>query len=167
MIQPCDKCGGTGKNSTPCKKCKHTGVIKESVTSEIRIPIGIREGNVIRVQGAGNFNHSIPMVQDVYGEIYIHIKVKKDPDMELAEESLDILSKVEIDLLEALKGCEREVRTIKGNIRLKIPAGIRNMEQRKVGGYGAGGQGDHIFTIFVNYPKDYSGIIKCLEEKTN
>ena len=165
MITDCQKCNGTGKSikdSKPCKKCNKVGGIKETITSEIKVPAGVETGNILRVQGAGHFSYSVPGQGDAYGEVYIPIIVEKDPNMSL--DGKNVVSKVEISLLDALIGCNRKISTVKGEISLNIPSKIKNNDQRKLGGYGVDGRGDHIITIQVNYPDNVDELVKWLDE---
>jgi DnaJ-class molecular chaperone len=87
--------------------------------------------------------------------------VLKDPDMNLS--GADVISKIEISLLESLKGTKRTIRTIKGERTLIIPPKIKNGDNIKVNGFGIPDRGSHVFLINVSYPEDVSRLIEVLE----
>ena len=148
FIQPCNKCHGTGKNLTPCNSCPNQcGYTTSKVSVKVGIPGGVVDGNVLRIPNG-----------------LIKISVAPDPDMSLVEGN--VVSNIEISLLEALKGVSKKVRTVKGEMNLKIPSKIKNSNSVQVYGYGVNGQGNHIFNVKVNYPENdkIEELIKILEK---
>lgn len=149
FVESCQKCMGTGKNHTPCNVCNQKGFSTNKANLKIRIPGGVHNENVLRIPGS-----------------LIKINVESDPDMFLNEEG-NVVSNIEISLLDALRGISKPVRTVKGEMSLKIPPNIKNGNSVQVLGYGVQGQGSHIFNIRVNYPEDHGVIqelIKVLED---
>ena len=56
-VVECDECHGKGKiPETKCSKCRGTGVEREQVKKKIKIPIGIHDGQRLRMSGAGRCN---------------------------------------------------------------------------------------------------------------
>ena len=57
-------------------------------------------------------------------------------------------------------GSLKKVKTLKGEIDLKIPAGIQSGQKLRLTGQGwpkkAGGQGDHLVQILVKIPQNLS-----------
>jgi DnaJ-class molecular chaperone len=88
--------------------------------------------------------------------------VDPDPDMKL--DGNDVISSVEITLLEALKGASKKVRTVKGEKTLKIKPGVKNRDFQKVTGYGVPPRGNHLFVIHVAYPESTDKLIEFLEQ---
>jgi len=164
FISECNKCHGSGKHgSKNCQKCNGIGGIKESVTSELRIPAGVELGSILQVGQAGHFHHSVNG-HDQYSLVIIPITVEKDKEMTL--EGNDVITSLQISLLQALKGDSIEVRTVKGNKKLKIPEKVKNMDKLRIAGCGVSERGgNHIFIINVKYPDNVEELIKCLEEK--
>jgi DnaJ-class molecular chaperone len=145
FMQPCDKCNGTGKQLKKCDTCVGKGYSTKSGPVNLTIPGGVINGNVLRTHGT-----------------ILQVSVELDSDMILKDG--DVVSTLELSLLEALKGTKRTVRTIKGEMSLKIPAKVKNKDNIVVQGYGvpeAGGS--HVFNIKVNYPESIENVIQFLE----
>lgn len=152
FIESCGKCHGTGKNLKPCNTCNNQcGYTSTKANIHVRIPGGVQNENVLRIPGS-----------------LIKINVVPDPDMNLVD--YDVISDIEISLLDALKGVSKPVRTVKGEMSLKIPPNIKNGNSVQVHGYGVddknGHVGSHIFNVRVNYPENdkIEELIKVLEK---
>lgn len=176
ILQECSACNGTGKKIEPCKSCNGTGVSSSSVTNEITLPNSIRNGSTIRVQGEGNYKGTItdsfpfhfnsgPQQKDIYGDVFISVSVESDNELRLDESGQNIESDINISLLEALKGSIKKVKTIKGELSLKIRPASKNGSKMKVSGYGPAGEGSHIFNINVEYPENTDKLIEFLEKE--
>ncbi len=145
FMQPCDRCNGTGKQLKKCDACTGKGYIKKSGPVNLTIPGGLVNGCVLRTHGT-----------------MLQVSVESDPDMTLRE--ADVVSTIELSLLEALKGVKRTVRTIKGEMNLKVPAKVKNKDSIVVHGYGVPSvNGSHIFDVRINYPENVDNIIELLE----
>lgn len=155
FMTTCNKCNGSGRKTQKCGKC-NDGVIDTEVSVNVKLPGGVSNQQKIRLQGAGNF-----VAHGFSTDVFLNALVEKDDEMML--EDRDVVSTVNISLLEALTGLSKKVRTVKGEHTLKIPEKIRNGEKLAVSGYGAVG-GDHIFKIDVKYPDDVSEIVNVLNK---
>jgi len=154
---PCTGCGGSGvsKSSFACNVCKGSRFQQETRTITVNIPAGIEAGNKIRVIAQGDF------VNRGYADAFFRIAIEKDS--ELYREGTDVISNITVPLLDALKGCSKEVRTSYGKKTLKIKPGVRNGDTVRVKGFGVARQGSHIFKITVDYPNDTAPLIDLLE----
>lgn len=142
----CDVCKGTGKLLEICKPCSGKGYITKNEQTTLNIPGGVLDNVMLRTR-----------------EIILHIRVAADPDMKLEE--ADVVSNIELSLLDAIKGIKLNVRTIKGDMKLKIPAGVKNKDVVVVQGYGVpSANGSHIFNVSVNYPENNAKLIEALED---
>ncbi|MBR0430835.1 DnaJ domain-containing protein [Candidatus Saccharibacteria bacterium] len=144
------------------------GVTKEiSANGEeikIKIPAGIDDGMSIRLKGRGG---EAPEGGEK-GDLYVRVRVK--PHKNLTREGAIILSEEKIDMVEAALGCEIEVETVDGPIRMKVPAGTQSGTPFKLSGHGVpfradGDRGPHIVTIIVETPKNLSRKQKELLEE--
>jgi molecular chaperone DnaJ len=167
---PCPVCQGSGREQHDCKKCSATGTLIEDITSELNIPCGIRNNQIINAGGGGNFmgvqrNPFTGQTADVYGHVILNMKVQADPDMNLDTSGQHVISTIQMTLLEALKGKSVKVRTVKGETTLKIRPKTKNGDAIVAKGYGCGGKGNHIFNVNVDYPEDVDGLIQYLEPK--
>jgi len=171
MVRQCGTCHGTGKETTDCVKCNGDGVKKQSVTQDIQLPFPLQDGQLIRGAGSGNFRGTMAGMfgggKDVYGNAIIRITVDADPDMSLDETGENIQSTIKLTLVEALKGINKKVRTLKGELTLKIRPASKNGQQIVAGSLGPGYIGNHIFVLDVEYPTDTAELIEFLEKQEN
>ena len=86
---------------------------------KVKIPADINHGETIRLRGAGE---TIP--DGPAGDLYISISVKKDPLFK--KEGKNILTEITIKLSDALLGVSYPLKTLDGNIELKVPEGVNN-----------------------------------------
>lgn len=157
----CPVCRGMGFDQVPCSVCSGTGLgSQEEVSQQVRIPYGAKDQDLLSVGAIGDFD----VKTQRYKQVRIALEVEPDPDMHL--EGIDVISQLEVSLLEALKGTIKSVRTLQGEMKLKVAAGIKNGQIIKVGGAGAGKIGSHIFNVKVNYPEDSQTLIDFLETQT-
>jgi molecular chaperone DnaJ len=160
----CKVCRGTGSDSESCKDCNEEGTVEKAEQHRLQFPCGLTDSQIIRVGGAGNFAQYHPQFGDLHSDVFIRVKVEPDKDMILNGD--DVISNIDLTLLEALKGTTKSVRTVKGEMKLKIKPGIKHGNQIKVSGYGAG-SGSHLFVTNVEYPVDTKELIELLEKKAN
>lgn len=161
MVQTCDKCGGRTQR-VPCKACNAMGMqdVESSVT--VAIPGGVLDGNVLRLQGMGNYVGSFMMMEQ-YTDAHLHIKVPSVTDLKI--EGKDVVYTLELSLLDALKGCQREVSTINGIKTIQIPALSRNKEEVIIPKLGVNGVGHQRVILDVKYPEDALPLIEALNHK--
>lgn len=154
----CLNCKGLGYVPTieNCVECNGAGVTRVTEHINFNIPPGSSTGSRLILNNFGNYNSN-----GTYDKLIVVIAVLKDPDMNLS--GVDVISKIEISLLESLKGTKRTIRTIKGERTLTIPPKIKNGDNIKVNGFGIPDRGSHVFLINVNYPEDVSQLIEVLE----
>jgi molecular chaperone DnaJ len=146
----CDGCAGKGKiPKHACKECKGQGVVRRQEEIKVRIPAGIDNGEMIRMQGAGE-----AVAQGVPGDLYVKIHVKKDPRFH--KEGHNIVMPFSIKLTDALLGATYMVETLDGSLSLKIPQGITHGERLRVKGKGVpgeyGARGDLYIAIDIQVP---------------
>ena len=158
---PCTTCKGTGKvasGPSSCDSCGSSGFSKSSFSTSVSIPPGIQNGVRLIVPNVGNYNSN-----GTYDPIHVAISVIPDKDMQLA--GIDVISVVEVSLLEALKGTKKRLRTVRGEKTLAIPPKTKNKDTIKVHGFGVPPMGSHVFCINVSYPDDVQGLIDVLDKK--
>lgn len=151
----CDKCDDN--NFKDCKICNGTRLITNNVKFQVKINPGIT--NSIRLHNVGDQDPK----SNLRGDVIINVNVQREENMDV--EGLDIISLIELTLLEALKGVDKKVKTIKGEMSLKIKPGVKNLDRMQVRGFGIGGVGSHVFLIKVNYPENTSKLIEYLEKE--
>ena len=175
FVSVCKSCQGSGKEKIKCDTCNGIGTRKVNVTTKFKTPVPIRDSDVVQAENAGNFRGTIQnrisffgqpnKDVDVYGNAILRFYVEQDPDMRLDEFGKNIESDIKLSLLDALKGTSVKVRTIKGDVTLKIQPGSKNGTKLRMNGYGPGYIGNHLFNIEVEYPMDTTKLIKLLEDQ--
>lgn len=85
----------------------------------VKVPAGVRDGGKLRVAGKGAPN---PFGGEA-GDLYIVISVAVHP--EYVRTGDDIEGKISLKLSEALLGCSKEVETLDGAKKIKIPPGVK------------------------------------------
>ncbi len=158
----CNHCYGTGKiPSKKCSKCKGKGEVKKPGEIKINIPIGIYDGEIIKLTGKGEEkSNGIP------GDLYIKIHVKPDPVFQ--REGKHLTTILDIPLSEALLGGKRKIKTFGKEIKIKIPEGVNTGEILKIRNKGIpfeGGSGDLLLKVNIRMPKNLSRKSKKLIEE--
>lgn len=158
FIQTCTSCRGKSQ-TTPCNECHQSGVLNAEMSLDVSIPSYITNGNVLRLQNMGNFGGTVMGLHDQYTDVLLRIDVSPEPGLRL--EGKDVVSHLDISLLEALQGCNKEINTIDGSRKINIDSGIKNKEEVILS---VGDHNDikHRVVVNVSYPSDVSKIIDLL-----
>ena len=138
---PCPVCGGEGKIvKTPCKKCNGSGMIKASEEISFKIPAGVANGMTLTIRGKGNAakRGGIP------GDLLVVIEEDAHPELERDEN--DLIYSLFISVPDAILGCEAEIPSVDGKLKIKIDPGtqpgkilrLRGKGIPDVNGYGSG-----------------------------
>jgi len=118
---------------------------------QTKIPPGIKTGQKLRFQGQGG-----PGTQGgLSGDLFIEVKVR--PSAEFKRHDFTIESNIEVSLTEALLGGEITVRTVDGNVLLKVPPHSNTGTKLRIKGKGVPhkeGRGDHIVHLKVMLPRE-------------
>jgi molecular chaperone DnaJ len=151
--QACPTCAGAGRVvETPCKRCDGEGRTLERTELEVEIPAGIHDGQRIRIRGAGHAgtNGGPP------GDAYVEVHVARDPRFE--RDGDDILSSIDLTIVQAAKGTQVTVPTLAGDVELDFEPGTQPGEVRVLRGKGMpslqrSGRGDHRVLVNVAVPR--------------
>jgi len=164
-MRECSKCAGRGAiPSQKCSQCKGHGIINKSEEIKIKIPAGIQNNEMIKMTGMGE-----AMPNGINGDLYARIYVAKHPVFK--REGDNLAADLDIKISEAILGAEREIATLDGKIKIKIPAGIDSGEILRVKGRGvphgarSSTRGDLMLKIFVRTPKKISQQTKKLVDE--
>jgi len=124
----CPHCHGTGtivKN--PCHKCNGTGLEETKETVTINIPIEVRNGVVVSMEGMGDM---APNNMGAPGNLLIKFNVQSHPTFTIAENNIDLECKVKVNVFDCITGCEKTVNAINGGkVNVKIPAGAKDKQR--------------------------------------
>lgn len=148
----CPRCGGVGfVGEHVCPVCAGVGKVVEQKTVELKIPDGVRDGQMLRMRGLGE-----PGDKDgESGDLYLKIRLASDDTYRLRGEDLE--AEVPIAPWEALKGCQVEVRTGNGTAVATIPPATRAGTRLRLKGQGlarsSGGRGDLYIVLRIALPE--------------
>jgi molecular chaperone DnaJ len=130
-VKICDKCKGQGKiPKTFCSRCHGEGRIKELERLVIKIPAGIENGQVIKLEGKGEAGK----INEIAGDLYVTIHI--NPHSIFARRGVDLFAEKEINFAQAALGDKIDFSTLEKKITLKIPSGIQSGQIIKIDGMG-------------------------------
>lgn len=160
--QTCPNCRGQGKIVTdPCPDCKGQGRRQKHKTLSVKIPAGVDNGDRIRLAGEGEAGEN----GGPTGDLYVQVQVK--PHSIFKRDDNDLLCEMPISIVTATLGGELEVPTLKGRLKLKIPAETQSGSLFRMRGKGVkpvrgGATGDLLCRITIETPVKLSGKQKDL-----
>jgi molecular chaperone DnaJ len=152
----CPDCRGEGQSfSKKCSKCSGTRIKSGSEKIKVKIPAGINEREAIRLSGKGNEGPK----DSVSGDLILIIKIKDNKDFR--REDYDVYNETEISIKQAILGDKIDIKTIHGDVVLKVPEGTQSGTTFKLKGKGieklrGSGLGDHFVKVLVKIPKSLS-----------
>ena len=157
-VTECGNCKGRGKiPEKKCSACRGEGVFPKKDEATIKIPAGIEDGQMIKLSGEGE-----AVANGINGDLYV--KIHAQLHQIFTREGANLAMNLDIRLSDALLGAEKEIKTLDGVIKLKIPAGIDSGEILRVRGKGIprerGGRGDLLIKILIKTPKRLSASAK-------
>ena len=153
--QICPRCGGSGRVvDKPCPTCGGGGAETRTREVKVRIPVGVANGQRVRVKGKGTpGNNGGPP-----GDLYVTVHVA--PHALFGRKGDDLLLRVPVTFSEAALGAEVKVPTLDGSVTVRIPPGTTPGKTLRVRGRGtpraAGGAGDLLVTVDVVVPQSLS-----------
>ncbi|MSU55825.1 MAG: molecular chaperone DnaJ [Candidatus Taylorbacteria bacterium] len=159
----CDTCQGRGQApAEKCGTCHGAGVIRKQEEISVKVPIGIEDGEVIRLTGAGE-----AIQGGASGDLYVKVHVTRH--QHFRREGTNVLMDLSIKLSSALLGDEYTIETLDGNVTVKIPEGIRHGELLRLKGKGVPidrtRRGDLLIKIVIDLPSKLSRDAKKLIEE--
>ena len=127
----CPVCHGEGKTyDKECSSCKGKGIVKHEKTITLRVPRGVEDGDQMRMAGKGSAGTN----GGPNGDVYIEFSVKEHELFK--RDGKDIYLVCPITITDAVLGATIEVPSIRGKIKVDIPAGTGNNEKIKIKGAG-------------------------------
>jgi curved DNA-binding protein len=148
---PCPQCLGAGNvNGSKCPHCRGSGSIERTDTHKVKIPVGIREGQSLRLSGQGEPGAGGAPA----GDLYLRVRFAKHPDFRVVGSDLHY----DLDLApwEAALGASVSVPSLDGDVSIKIPPGTSSGAKLRVRGRGLKGKevsGDLIVNARIQVPK--------------
>ncbi|KAM7195668.1 DnaJ 1, mitochondrial [Naviculisporaceae sp. PSN 640] len=165
MASTCGTCGGSGvaiPRGSECRTCGGDGVTRDRKTVSVDIPAGITDGMRLRVSGEGDAaptgRAADPNARSISGDLYVFVKVAKDPKYNLA--GSDVLYTASIPLTTAILGGEIAVPTLEGDVKIRVATGTNTGDKITLSGKGLpklggrrGGRGDFQVDFRVAMPR--------------
>ena len=138
MITACPNCRGRGTVVTDkCADCKGEGRVSIKRLLEVSVPAGIRDGQVIRIQGEGEppRPEERPDGAGLRGDL--HVVVHVTPNDRFEREGDEIVTVAPIAFAQAALGSVVEVNTLDGGVtELELPPGTQHGSVHHISGLG-------------------------------
>jgi molecular chaperone DnaJ len=116
----CDVCHGDGRvASQPCRDCRGRGRRAGRREVEVDVPVGIADGQRIRLSGHGHAGEAGAPA----GDLYILVKVKDDK--RFVREGDDLLTALDVPAPVAALGATLEVPTLEGTAEVEVSPGTQ------------------------------------------
>lgn len=130
---------------------------------KVKIPAGIEDGKRLKLKGKGS-----PSMTGKRGDLYLKVRVRPEDGYEL--KGRDIYYDHPVDLYTAVLGGKTTVPTLKGKVKLNIPAETESGRLFRLAGQGMpvmgnGKQGDFYVRTKIDLPKNLSTKEKELFQK--
>lgn len=161
-VRECEVCNGSGEvPERRCAVCGGHGVVRKNEEIKVTIPPGITDGEMIRLVGRGE---AAP--KGVAGDLYVKVHVERHPVFR--REGDNLAMDLNVKLSDAVLGAEQELKTLDGQVKVKIPEGISSGEILRVKGRGVplapGRRGDLHIHIKIKTPDKLSKKARQLVE---
>ena len=150
--QTCPTCRGRGQMiKDPCSSCNGEGRTNKQKTLEVTIPAGVDTGDKVRLAGEGEAGANGAPAGNLFVQVVVkdHAIFKRDGG--------DLYCEVPISFPDAALGCELEVPTLEGKVKLKVPEGTQTGKVFRLRGKGvkpvrAYDVGDMLCRVIVETP---------------
>ncbi|MEW5820645.1 MAG: DnaJ C-terminal domain-containing protein [Cyanobacteriota bacterium] len=152
---PCLKCKSIGMLAgRSCQYCEGRGEKTTYKKLDVKIPAGIKNGSKVRISKEGNIGKS----EDDRGDLYLIIKLYNPTNFEF--DGNNVLSELVLAPHEAVLGCEVQILTVDGFLKMKIPAATQSNQKFRLVGQGLpdknGERGNHFVKIKIEVPEKLS-----------
>ncbi len=153
ISQPCSRCGGSGAViEDPCPTCHGSGITRSVKRYRVNIPAGVRDGSRIRLAGKGEPGQRGGPPGDLY--VITHV----EPSTVFSRKGDNVEVEVPLTVVEALRGGEIEVPTLRGRKTLRVAPGTRHGTVQRLRGegpprLGSDGHGDIHYRFVIDLPE--------------
>ncbi len=165
----CDTCHGDGRvPKKPCAECRGRGRVAATRTLDVDIPIGISDGQRIRLTGKGHAGGFGPHPPAPAGDLYVLVRVGADE--RFVREGDDLITLLDVPAPLAALGATLDVPTLGEPTPLEIPAGTQAGEVIVLRGQGMpalrrGRHGDLRVVVNIVIPRRLSSEQRDLLER--
>lgn len=165
QLSECSRCHGKGNIPEKiCKTCKGLGVETRNESIHVRIPAGIRDGEVVRITGQGE-----AVANGVAGDLYVKAHIKADKRFQRVQDHLHVIEAVPLSF--ALTGGSRNIETLDGVLAVEIPAGSQHKDVIRIRNKGfpiherTNMRGDLLLELNVLMPKRINKRLKEIADE--
>lgn len=124
-MEPCATCGGSGQIAgAVCHVCQGQGAVIKPRRIEAKIPPGVAEGSRVHIGGSGGLG----------GDVYLRVSLR--PHDRFERRGDDLYTDASVPLTIAVLGGEAKVRTLTGEVALKVPHLTQNGKLFRLAGLG-------------------------------
>lgn len=119
-VATCPDCQGSGEVITQrCSACYGEGRIKKEETIEVKIPVGVAEGNYIKLRGQGDAGPR----GGSQGDLIVMILEKKDSFFE--RDGADLYCSVEVPISKLVLGGSVRIPTLDNEVQIRLASGTQ------------------------------------------
>jgi molecular chaperone DnaJ len=149
---PCAVCDGTGRRIlSQCRDCRGDGRIRAHRTIDVEVPVGVDDGQRLRLPGRGPAapRGGIP------GDLYVTVRVAPHPDFERRGD--DLLHVRRVSVAQVALGTQVQINGLDGDHEVVIPAGTQpgqvfRIKHAGVPSLRGRGRGDLLVRVDVEVP---------------
>ena len=98
---------------------------------QVSIPIGMRDGSVLRLSGQGETG----LGGGPAGDVFVHIRLQSDARF-IAEGTDDLLTDLSVAPWEAVLGAKVSLTTLDSSVEMTVPAGSQTGQRLRLRGQG-------------------------------
>ena len=163
----CDVCHGEGRvPKEPCRECRGRGRLARRRELEVDVPVGIAEGQRIRLTGRGHAGEAGAPA----GDLYVVVSVREDE--RFVREGDDLITALDVSAPQAALGGTLEIPTLEGTTSIELPTGSQPGDVLTLRGEGMpslrrGRHGDMRVVVNVVIPRRLSAEQRELVEQLN
>lgn len=159
--QTCPQCRGK-IDIASCNICNGDGSIDSTASIQVTIPAGIRDGNILRL---GSMGHYIGNIMGFEQRTDVFVKINVEAKLGFSIDGIDVVTTLQLPLIDALKGCKKSVDTLVGQKEIEIKPKTRNNDHIIISGLGVGKKGNQKIILDVVYPDNIDNIIDLLSKE--
>ena len=152
-VQTCPDCHGSGKIiKDKCPQCSGTGYTSSRKKIKVTVPVGIDNGQSIRIREKGEPGTN----GGPRGDLLVEVIVGRHPEFQ--RQDMDIYSTVQMTYAQAALGGDIRIRTVDGDIVYTIKPGTQTDTRVRFKGKGVPSlrnknvRGDHYVTLVIQVP---------------
>lgn len=142
IMLTCQACGGLGKRlGNACPKCRGARTVSVQRETTVDLPSGIADGEQVAAADGSR----------------VTVRYQPHPFLSMVPGTLNTQSDADVGVFDLMLGGETPVRTLAGEMRVKIDPGLRPGSRLRIKGAGmvgrSGAKGDHVVRIWARMPE--------------